>query len=546
MNPAEIFIAELSHNAVYFIPLILDYIKPNDHRKTGHHFRVPFIREDGCINILEIPIELLKFYLPFQRVLYNQNSVKIEKIGEEKILFLNISREQNNPQKISQFPELSRYFKKLLKIRNKDEIDRQWVVRISVDNKNYYFPSTVLGTFFCFLSHKFTTNLFSTKLSCEVEKYGKNPPFIQLKPGYSNQYNEIISLYLYSTNLEAKENYDAVARKQRAKEFYSKEKKKKEIRYAFKFPFPTSGDWELRARVIPVTANSLFVAEILYVNTVKLLKTEFVEVRTRSSVKGKRLIFSPKPLTKSNTNNVYSTSEYLNAREYPETIHVTFTSPPAGSSVKIVKKIIKDNFEEAVFAPSITRGEEVKRLSNVQDHVKEGKAKRVRSQAKEKPTKDKNSRVFDLETVRKLMNHVALSLGIKMEYREFTPEIFIKVSKKNIPKLYYPKEGKRRVGVFYADLLDGKKMTAIFVDQKSQSQENYITSPILIGERYLGFPDEIERFFKSFMEISRKSFKVFCKRRGFDIYYKKPLQGNNRKDWENWVKTTVQILTKGG
>jgi hypothetical protein len=100
------------------------------------------------------------------------------------------------------------------------------------------------------------------------------------------------------------------------------------------------------------------------------------------------------------------------------------------------------------------------------------------------------------------------------------------------------------VGTFYADLPSGKKMTAIFVDQKSQKQNDYISSPILIGNRKLESPGEVAYFFKVFMEINRKNFKRFCEKRGFKVHFKKTLQGTSRKDWENWVERMAEILYK--
>jgi hypothetical protein len=83
-------------------------------------------------------------------------------------------------------------------------------------------------------------------------------------------------------------------------------------------------------------------------------------------------------------------------------------------------------------------------------------------------------------------------------------------------------------------------MTAIFVDQRFQ--KSYITSPILVGDRKLDFPREVEYFFKEFMELNRKNFKTFCKRRGFNVHFKKPLQGSSEKDWENWMERMMRIL----
>jgi len=539
MNPAEIFIIGLSRNVSYFIPLILDYVRPNDHeRKTGHHFRVPFVKENGYVSVVEVPTELLHIYLPFQEVFYDGESVKAKKIGEEKLLSFTLGKELNKPQKISQFPELSAYFKSSLKEFYHEEIDRQWVVKVSIGEEIYYFPSTILGTFFCFLSHKFTTNLFSSSLSREVEGYGKNPPFIQLKPGYSNKYPEVISLYLYSTNPEAKENYDRVGRRYITKQTYNRGKSK--LRYAFKFPFPSSGEWELKARVVPVTDKSSFVAEIFHVNTLKLLKTEFVELRIRGSRKGERLLFSSPSSVKSKTEKVYDVFKYADSKEYPETVNVQFSSPPADVSVKIVKKVIYDDYVRSSPIPIPQKRNETKGLSNVEGHSEEGDTKRIRSTVTEKATRDTESRVFDLEIVKKLMEQVAASFGVKLEYREFVPKIPIKVSKGKLYQLYYPNGNKRKVGIFYLNLPSGKKMTAIFTDQKFQKE--YIKSPILIGERKLEFPKEVVYFFKVFMEIERKNFKSFCKKRGFDVHFKKPVQGSSRKDWENWVERMVEIL----
>jgi len=542
MNPAEIFIGELSRNTPYFIPLILDYQKPNDHRKTGHHFRVPFVKKNGYVTIVKVPVELLRVYLPFHEVFYDGESIEVKKIGEEKLLSFTLEKDLNKPQKISQFPELSAYFKSSIKEFYHEEIDRQWVVKVSIGEEVYYFPSTILGTFFCFLSYKFTTNLFSSSLSREVEGYGKNPPFIQLKPGYSSKYPEVISLYLYSTNLEAKENYDKIGRRHITKQTYSKGKS--ELRYAFKFPFPSSGEWELKARVVPVTDKSFFVAEIFHVNTLKLLKTEFVELRIRGSRKGERLVFSSSSSVKSKTEKVYDVSEYADNREYPEIVNVQFSSPPADKSVKIVKRVIYDDYVRSSPIPVPQKRNETKGLSNVEGRPGEENAKRIRSKVDEKATRDTESRIFDLEVVKKLMKQVALSLGITIEYEEFTPKIFIRVSKKDHLKLYYPKGDRRKVGVFYSDLPSGKKMTAIFVDQKFQIQGNYVTSPILIGNRKLEFPREVAYFFKEFMELNRKNFKNFCERRGFNVHLKKPLQGSSKKDWENWIEVMVKVLNK--
>ena len=85
-------------------------------------------------------------------------------------------------------------------------------------------------------------------------------------------------------------------------------------------------------------------------------------------------------------------------------------------------------------------------------------------------------------------------------------------------------------------------MTAIFVDQRFQ--KSYITSPILVGDRKLDFPREVEYFFKEFMELNRKNFKNSCERRGFNVHLKKPLQGSSKKDWENWVEVMVKVLNK--
>jgi hypothetical protein len=446
MNPAEIFIIGLSRSTPYFIPLILDYQKPNDHKKTGHHFRVPFVKENGYVTVVKVSVELLRVYLPFQEVFYDGESVKVKKIGEEKLLSFTLEKDLNKPQKILQFPELSAYFKSSPKEFYHEEIDRQWVVKVSIGEEVYYFPSTILGPSFCFLSHKFTTNFFSSSLSREVERYGKNPPFIQLKAGYSNKYPEVISLYLYSTNLEAKENYDKIGRRHITKQTYSKGKS--ELRYAFKFPFPSSGEWELKARVVPVTDKSFFVAEIFHVNTLKLLKTEFIELRIRGSKKGKRLVFSSPSSVKSRTEKVYDVSEHADSKGYPETVNIQFLSPPADESVKIIKRIVYDDYVRSSPVPIPQKMNETKELSNVESRSGEGNAKRVRSKIKEKATRDTESRVFDLEVAKKLMEQVALSLGINMEYKEFTPKIFIRISKKDRLKLCYPKGGRRKVGVF--------------------------------------------------------------------------------------------------
>ncbi len=135
-----------------------------------------------------------------------------------------------------------------------------------------------------------------------------------------------------------------------------------------------------------------------------------------------------------------------------------------------------------------------------------------------------------------------MNLGINLEYKEFVPQISIKVSKGKRYQLYYANGSRKRVGVFYFDLLSGRKMTAIFTDQKLQKE--FIKFPILIGRRNLGFPKEVAYFFKVFMESERKKFKRFCGRKGFSVHFKKPLQGNSKKNWRNWVERMVEILSK--
>lgn len=533
MNPAEVFLIGLSRDTPYFIPIILDYIKPNPRRATGHHFRIPFVKSDGYVAVIDVPVELLSFYLPFQVVTYDGEIVKAEKLGEERELSFRLCKDANVPDKISQFPDVSSYFRRTLKKFFQEEVDRQWVVKVPVGKEVYYFPSTVLGAFFYFLSYKFTTNLFLAGLSREVVSFGKSPPFIQLKPGYSNQYRDVVSLYLYSTNREAKANYDKIGRIHIAKHVYRRKESKFSIRYAFKCSFPVSGEWELRARVVPVEDRSFLVAEILYVNTLKLLGIDFIELRVSSCGKKRRIVLSPSTAVKSGTEKVYDSSSYVNTRESPEVVEFRFSSPPADKSVNIVKRKIEDVNSFSLTIPVPTRVDDEKPLSNIMGFSEEGNAKRVRNKSGERAVRSTESRVFDLETVKKLMNQVAVALGVKMEYKEFVPAMPIKVSGKEQFKLYYPNGKKRKVGVFFFDLPSGKKVTAVFPDQKLQS--SFTTSPVIIGSRSLEFPDEVAFFYKMFRELNRENFRRFCRRRGFEVYFKKPLRGSSRKDWENWV-----------
>jgi len=542
VNPAEIFLAGLRKNTSYYIPIILDYIKPNDNRKTGHHFRIPFVGENGYITVSEVPVELLNVFLPARRVLYDGEFVKPEGLGEEREISFWLSRSDNVPRKVSQFSTLSAYFKKELKEFLHKEVDRQWVIKVYAGEEIYYFPSTVLGAFFYYLSHKFTTNLFLASLSREVIDYGTNPPFIQLKPGYSNQYREVVSLYLYSTNAEAKTNYDEIGRRHIAKQAYGRKESKSSLRYAFKCSFPVSGEWELKARVVPIADKTFLVAEILYVNTIKLLNTESIELRVLGRGKRKRIVFPSPTAVKSKTKKIYDSTEYADSKESPETVQFPFTSPPANKSVKIVRKNVGGE-ELFSFIPVPKQGDDEKVLSNVEDYSQEGTAKKVRATQRERATRDIENRVFDLETVKKLMNQVAKALGVKMDYREFVPKISIKVPKSERFKLYYPDGNKRKVGIFLFDLPSGKKVTAIFPDQKLQKE--FTTSPVIVGDRKLKFPDEVVFFYKMFQELNRNAFRRFCGKRGFEVYFKKPLQGSSRKDWENWVERMVYILERG-
>ena len=540
MNPAEIFLAGLYKNTPYYIPIILDYIKPNDSRKTGHHFRIPFVKEDGYITVVDVPVELLNFYLPFQMITYDGETVKAEKLGEERELSFWLDKDTNVPRKVAQFSELSAYFKRTLKEFFHSEIDRQWVVKVPVGEDVYYFPSTVLGVFFYFLSHKFTTNLFLASLSREVVDCGTNPPFIQLKPGYSNQYRNVVSLYLYSTNSEAKANYDEIGRRHIAKQAYSRKESKSSLRYAFKCSFPVSGEWELRARVVPIADKTFLVAEILYVNTIKLLNAESIELRVLGRGKRKRIVFPSPTAVKSETKRIYDSTECSDSKESPETVQFQLSSPPADKSVKIIKRKVEGKESFFSFLPIPKQIDDEKVLSNVEGYSKEKSAKKMKVRQGEKAERDTENRVFDLETVKKLMNQVAKAIGVKMDYREFVPKIFIKVPKRERFKLYYPDGNKRKVGVFLFDLPSGKKVTAVFPDQKAQ--KDFTTSPVIVGDRKLRFPDEVAFFYKTFQELNRDAFRRFCKNRGFEVYFKKPLQGSSRKDWENWVERMVHIL----
>ncbi|WP_456397528.1 hypothetical protein, partial [Desulfurobacterium sp.] len=209
MNPAEIFFSGLSQDEKYFIPFILDYVKLGK-GKTGHHFRIPFVDKTGYVSEIIVPVELIKVYLPFQEVFYNRRDKKVNKIpigNEEEISFF-LTSSSNKPEKVSQFPELSNFLKKHIKEYYHQELERQWITKVISNSRTYYFPSSVIGAFFCFPSSKFATNLFLTDLSREIEDSGKNPPFIQLKRSYSD--TDATLLYLYASNQEAKENYDRV------------------------------------------------------------------------------------------------------------------------------------------------------------------------------------------------------------------------------------------------------------------------------------------------------------------------------------------------
>jgi len=48
------------------------------------------------------------------------------------------------------------------------------------------------------------------------------------------------------------------------------------------------------------------------------------------------------------------------------------------------------------------------------------------------------------------------------------------------------------------------------------------------------------------MGINHKGFRRFCEKRGFKVFYKKPVQGVSRKDWENWVERMKKLLRTGG
>lgn len=545
MNPIEIFIAESSklfRNIPYFIPLIFDYWNPNLDKKIGHHFIVPFVKKrSGYVEPIKVPIELLNVYLPAQRVVYNGKIVDIKKFGEVRELSFLLNKSANTPQKIKEIPKLSNYFKRIFKEFFHKEVERQWVIKVSVGENIYYFPSTIIGTFFYFLSHKFTTNLFQVSLSREIISFGTNPPFIQLKPGYSNQYREVVSLYLYSTNPEAKENYDSIGIRHIKKRIYREQDNKSNHQYAFKCSFPVSGEWELKARVLPIADKSFFVAEILYVNTYKLLKTDFIELRVKSFRKRKRLLFSSS-VVKSKTNKVYDSNKYSAVEELPETVYFQFSSPPADKSVNIIRKEVEDEDGNLFFSliPIPRQINDKKVLSNVKGQSNNGDAKGLRAKIGEKATRDTENRVFDLEIVKELMDQVAKVLGVNMDYIEFIPKISVSADPKKQLELCYPDGNRRTVGVFFFDLSINKKVTAIFLDQKSL--RSFITSPIIVGKRRLEYPKEVEFFFRTFVKVRRKSFKDFCHKKGFNVHLKKPIQGNSRKDWENWVERMVDIL----
>jgi len=542
VNPAGIFFSKLYPDTSYFIPFVLDYMKLG-RGKTGHHFRIPFVNEkSGYVEIVEVPVELLRVYLPFQKVSYSEGEKKLHKVllGNEEDISFQLNARENKPQKASQFPELLGFLKERVKDFLHQELERQWIVRVTSGGKNYYFPSSVIGAFFCFPSSKFANSLFLASLSREVEDIGSDPPFIQLKESYPDV--DAVFLYLYMSSREARENYDRVGRMHLKKQTYREKEGKDVVRYAFKFPFPVSGEWELKARTVPVSDDSMLVVEIVYVNTRKLLRIDYLEVRRRGrrgAKKGRLLVFSSSSV-RSKASVIYSTTRVVDKKEYPEAVSLKFLSPPAEKSVKVIKKVIYDDRGRFCAVPIPKKGGETKDLTNVEGASGRESGKPLRSRSAEVSPKDTENRVFDLETVKELMEHVALSLGINMKYREFTPQISIEA--RNRSKLYYPNGSRRKVGVFFSDLPSGKKMTAIFVDQKFQ--RSFITSPVLIGSRKLKFPEEVTSFLAEFMELDRKSFKKFCAERGFAVHLKKPLQGNSKKDWDNWVKVMVDVLEK--
>ncbi|TCK03836.1 hypothetical protein [Phorcysia thermohydrogeniphila] len=534
------------NNTPYFIPFVIDLQELGD-TLSGLHFRVLFLNEkkDYVFTVL-IPPEFLRYYSIFSYVVVDRKKEKVEitKIGEERDVWFSLES-NSSLTRVGDIPSLSNFIKQYVPNNSlHGELDRQRVLVINSIDGTYYIPASVIGSAFYFPSTKFTHNLFKGTLSSEVLDFSSTatPPYVHVKHGYSNA--DPFFLYLYLSNREAKKAYDSVSSL-----YFGKKKQRREqgkpLRYVFRATLPVSGDWEAGFRVIPISESEFLVAEILWVNERMLLGTDTLEVKryTREGKKESKTLgfYRSSNAVSSKSTKRYDVNQAYSSKEAPEKISFNPLSPKADKSVIIVKtgvKVPNNGMVKAI--PLALSTSEVKDLSKVRGK-EDGSAKPVNLERKERGRVGKDERTFGLDIVKKLMRRVEIALGVKIEYREFTPKKIKPRRKKDYQQLYYPDGRKKKVGVFFIPLPQGRCATVIFTDQGDVSE--FISLPIIIGNRCLEFPDEVENFFKAFMEINHKGFRRFCEKRGFKVFYKKPIQGVSRKDWENWVRRMIRIVS---
>lgn len=540
LNPTRFF-----PNTTYEIIFHLDYQKIGT-GQGGHHFRTLIKNTSNDYTFIElIPTELMPQFFPLARFSYSLDSkTKTTKIfrshdpSVQEFTFSFKIDDLNSIKPIKEDPVLFNFISSKISADKinyyKEEIERQKVFVVNSENgSKLYIPSTVIATYFCFLSSKFITNFFKGTLSdlfypqgqLFIKKVSTEPTpehFIILKQKMSNL--EALILYLYSTNLEFKKTYDDLAKKFVVK-LYKSKKEKNEVRFVFSFPLPLKGNWKIKAYATNVddTKKAFLLCKILEVNLKELTQIDNLKVFLLS--KGKKegapqdqeQIKIPAKKIEVQSTKFYSSNETLN-KDYSVEI--------AEDSIRISKEnLVTVEFEvismpgvasRRIFFPT-TKESKLAHLTTIESfEPSEGKRliKKVTSLTNFEPKDERLS----LELIDKLISKVERLINKNFESYTFDLQIVDISGTLNVELLKYKNGKPRKLKIYSTTFNNITHFYGLFLDQIDVV--NPVSYPLLFSSKVLQIKD-LMNYFYIFLRTERDDFRRILKQNKIKVHFKK-------------------------